>query len=72
MKKTLNSLKKSEIIDVAKRIYYQYRLTDIDFETAMDDINSTIKIEQLTEFSQELAEYGIDELIILHFGKDSL
>jgi hypothetical protein len=72
MKKTLNSLKKSEIIDIAKRIYYQYRLTDIDFETAMDDINSTIKIEQLTEFSQELAEYGIDELIILHFGKDSL
>ena len=72
MKKTLNSLKKSEIIDVAKRIYYQYRLTDIDFETAMDDINSTRKIEQLTEFSQELAEYGIDELIILHFGKDSL
>ena len=72
MKKTLNSLKKSEIIDVAKRIYYQYRLTDIDFETAMDDINSTAKIEQLTEFSQELAEYGIDELIILHFGKDSL
>ena len=72
MKKTLNSLKKSEIIDIAKRIYYQYRLTDIDFETAMDDINSTRKIEQLTEFSQELAEYGIDELIILHFGKDSL
>ena len=72
MKKTLNSLKKSEIIDIAKLIYYQYRLTDIDFETAMDDINSTGKIEQLTEFSQELAEYGIDELIILHFGKDSL
>lgn len=72
MKKTLNSLKKSEIIDIAKRIYYQYRLTDIDFETAMDDINSSRKTEQLTEFSQELAEYGIDELIILHFGKDSL
>jgi hypothetical protein len=64
MKTTLNELTKEQLIEIAKKIYLEYRINTIDFDTVFDSESSSNKTDLLTMLTREILEVGLDEMIL--------
>ena len=64
MKTTLNDLTKEQLIEIAKKIYLEYRINVIDFDTVFDSESSSNKTNLLTSLTREILEVGLDEMIL--------
>lgn len=72
MKTSLNELTKEQLIEIAKKIYIEYRINQIDYDTFMDAEHSSNKSNLLTSLTREILEVGIDEMIIQDIMLDSI
>jgi len=70
--KTLNELTKEQLIEIAKKIYLEYRINVIDFDTVFDSENSSNKTNLLTSLTREILEVGLDEMIIQEIMLDHI
>jgi hypothetical protein len=72
MKTTLNDLTKEQIIEIAKKIYLEYRINVIDFDTVFDSETSSNKTNLLTSLTREILEVGLDEMILQEMMLDHI
>jgi hypothetical protein len=72
MKTTLKELTKEQLIEIAKKIYLEYRINTIDFDTVFDSENSSNKTNLLTSLTREILEVGLDEMILQEMMLDHI
>jgi hypothetical protein len=70
--KTLNELTKEQLIEITKKIYLEYRINTIDFDTVFDSENSSNKTNLLTSLTREILEVGLDEMILQEMMLDHI